>query len=153
MGSVLPFVPRCVFDDTATRVMGEAFDLACEKLGDMGQPPFVREGMAKRIIEAARGGERDVGRLQEAALAALKSQEAELKLRSRLLLNTLCPVSKGPASTQQAFERVQDSGGQLSRLELTGSERPPQEPQHADLGVSTDCTAAPGLGGDFARDR
>jgi hypothetical protein len=109
MGLVLPFAPRCVFDDAATRVMGEAFDAACEELGDMGRPPLVREGMAKRIIEAARAGERDVRRLREAALAALAGQEAELEFRPRLLLVTLCLVSKGPASEQQALEHIDDS--------------------------------------------
>jgi hypothetical protein len=80
MGLVLPFAPRLVFDDTATRIMGEAFDAACEEIGDMGRLPLVREDMAKRIIDSARAGERDVNRLRE---AALKGQEAEPKLRPR----------------------------------------------------------------------
>lgn len=71
MGSILPFVPRVVFDDADTRVMGEAFDAACEEMRNAGQPPLVREDMAKRIIDAARAGERDVNRLREAALSAL----------------------------------------------------------------------------------
>jgi hypothetical protein len=113
MGLILPFVPRCVFDDAATRVMGEAFDAACDELGDKGRSPLVRERMAKRIIEAARAGERDVSGLREAALAALKDQEAELELRRRLLLVALCPVSKGPASVQQTLERIRDSDVQM----------------------------------------
>jgi hypothetical protein len=52
--------------------MGEAFDAACEEVGDPGQPPVVREVMAKRIIDAARAGERDVTRLRDAALSGLK---------------------------------------------------------------------------------
>ena len=71
MGSILPFV-RVVFDDADTRVMGEAFDAACEEVRDTGQPPLVREVMAKRIIDAARSGERDVNRLREAALSGLR---------------------------------------------------------------------------------
>ena len=39
------------FDDEATRIMGEAFDTACEGLQDTGQPALVREIIAKRIIE------------------------------------------------------------------------------------------------------
>jgi hypothetical protein len=109
MGSVLPFLPRCVFDDAATRVMGEAFDAACKELGDMRQSHLMREGMAKRIIEAARAGERDVGRLREAALVAVKGQEGALNSQPRLLSITLCPASKRPASAQQAFERIPDS--------------------------------------------
>ena len=38
--------------------MGEAFDAACEGLQDGGQPDLVRE-IAKRIIEAAKKGERE----------------------------------------------------------------------------------------------
>lgn len=71
MGSILPFVPRGVFDDATTRIMGEAFDAACKELHDTGQPAVVQEVMAKRIVAAARSGERDVTRLRNAALAAL----------------------------------------------------------------------------------
>jgi hypothetical protein len=72
VGSILPFVPRVVFDDRATRAMGDAFDAAWEEIRCAGHPPPVREAMAKRIIDAARAGERDVGRLREAALSALQ---------------------------------------------------------------------------------
>jgi hypothetical protein len=51
--------------------MGEAFDAACNELHDTGQPAIVQEIMAKRIIAAARTGERDVTRLRDIALAAL----------------------------------------------------------------------------------
>lgn len=71
MGSILPFVPRVVFDDADTRIMGEAFDAACREIRGAGQPFRVREVMAKRIIDAARAGERDVTRLRDAALSAL----------------------------------------------------------------------------------
>ena len=70
MGQILPFVPRVVFDDADTRIMGEAFDAACEEVRDDGQPPLAREVM--RIIDAARVGERDVKRLRDAALSGLK---------------------------------------------------------------------------------
>jgi hypothetical protein len=70
MASVLPFV-KSDFDDEATRLMGEAFDAACEGLQDTGQAALVREIIAKRIIEAARKGERDPVRLRSAGLAAL----------------------------------------------------------------------------------
>ena len=71
MGSIIPFVPRGIFDDDATKVMGEAFDAACRALHDTGQPDVVHEVMARRIVAAARKGERDVKRLRDAALAAL----------------------------------------------------------------------------------
>jgi hypothetical protein len=78
LGSILPFWPRVVFDDADTRIMGEAFDAACEELRDTWQSSRARELMAKRIIDAARAGERDVDRLRDAALAALG------KLQNRL---------------------------------------------------------------------
>jgi hypothetical protein len=78
MGSILRFVPRGVFDDATTHIMGEAFDAACRELRDSGQPPLVLEVMAKRIIDAARAGERDMIRLRDVALAALKSSKNRL---------------------------------------------------------------------------
>jgi hypothetical protein len=71
VGSILLFVPRVVFDDAATRIMGEAFDAACEEIRGTGQPLLLREVMARRIIDAASAGERDVRRLRDAALSAL----------------------------------------------------------------------------------
>jgi len=71
VGSILKFVPRGVFDDGTTHIMGQAFDAACKELHDTGQPAVVQEIMAKRIVAAAREGERDVIRLRNAALAAL----------------------------------------------------------------------------------
>jgi hypothetical protein len=40
--------------DEATRLMGEAFDTACEDLDVTGLPALVREIIASRIIEAAK---------------------------------------------------------------------------------------------------
>ncbi len=71
MGSILPFVPRGVFDDATTRVMGQAFDAALRELHDTGQPHLVHEVIAKRIIDAARKGERSMTSLRDVALAAL----------------------------------------------------------------------------------
>jgi hypothetical protein len=56
------------FDDAATSAMGEAFDRACVPLRRIGDPVKVREMIAKRIIGAARNGERDPMRLCEQAL-------------------------------------------------------------------------------------
>jgi hypothetical protein len=69
VASIIPFLPCGVFDDAATQVMGQAFDAACRALHDTGQPTVVHEVMAKRIIEAARNGERDMHKLRAAALA------------------------------------------------------------------------------------
>jgi hypothetical protein len=73
VGSILPFVRKAgaVFDDQVTQILGDAFDDACEELHDVGQPDVVYEVIAGRIIDAAKNGERDPGRLREAGLAAL----------------------------------------------------------------------------------
>ena len=57
-----------LFDDAATAAMGEAFDHACVSLRRIGNSFKVREMIAKRIIAAARNGERDPVRLCEQAL-------------------------------------------------------------------------------------
>ena len=72
MLSIIPFLPRGVFDDEATKVMDEAFDSACKALHPSGQPEkVVQNSVARRIILAARKGERDVRRLSAAALTGL----------------------------------------------------------------------------------
>lgn len=71
IASILPFIrPRSDFKDEVTRTMGEAFDAACKQLHD-GHPDDMRDVMAKRIVEAARLGERDVVRLRDVALATI----------------------------------------------------------------------------------
>jgi hypothetical protein len=62
------FLQPGAFDSETTAAMGEAFDAACEKLGDNGDPQMTREVIANRIVAAARLGERDPVRLREAAL-------------------------------------------------------------------------------------
>jgi hypothetical protein len=77
VASILPFIRKTgtVFDDRMTRIMGEAFDSACKELHDSGQPPIVYEVIAKRIIDAVRDGERDVMRLRNVGLAALRIED------------------------------------------------------------------------------
>ena len=79
MASILPFIPRNVFDDAVTKVIGEAFDTACRAMHDAGQPEVVYEVLAKRIIAAASKGERDVGRLRQTALAALVNSHSPME--------------------------------------------------------------------------
>ena len=73
MASILPFIKQSgiVFDDLATKIMGEAFDAACRELHDKGQPTIVYEVIAKRIIDAAKHGERDPVQLRNVGLAGL----------------------------------------------------------------------------------
>jgi hypothetical protein len=71
VASILPFIrPGADFDDEMTRLMGEAFDAACNEIHDAEPLNIVHETIAKRIIEAARKGERDPARLRDIALAA-----------------------------------------------------------------------------------
>jgi hypothetical protein len=72
MASVLPFTQGAVFDPDAIHIMGEAFDRACRSLNAPGRPELVREVIAKRIIEAARTGERDRDKLCEQALHGVR---------------------------------------------------------------------------------
>jgi hypothetical protein len=65
---VRSFVEPGAFDAEAIAAMTEAFDAACEKLGDTDQPEVTREVIAGRIVAAARFGERDPARLLAAAL-------------------------------------------------------------------------------------
>jgi hypothetical protein len=72
MVPILPFIRAAAdFDDETTRLLGEAFDAARAALRDKGQPEIVYEIIAKRIIEAAKNGERDPTRLRDVGLAAL----------------------------------------------------------------------------------
>jgi hypothetical protein len=64
-----------VFDDHATKVMGDAFDAARKDLHDTGQPDLVYEVIAKRIIEAAKSGERDPEKLRDWALTAFGQKQ------------------------------------------------------------------------------
>jgi hypothetical protein len=66
-----------IFDDHATEVMGKAFDSARQALHDKGQPQIVYEVIAKRIVDAARKGERDPKQLRRAGLAGLGKADAE----------------------------------------------------------------------------
>jgi hypothetical protein len=75
MASILPFIKReTVFDDATTRVMGDAFDAVCKSLRDKGQPEIVYEVIARRIIDAAKKGERDPERLRAAGNVGLRAR-------------------------------------------------------------------------------
>ncbi len=80
MASILPFIKgEAAFDDAATRAMGEAFDAVCKSLHDKGQPDVVYEVIARRIIDAARKGERDPARLRAAGtIGSSRAEDAAL---------------------------------------------------------------------------
>ncbi len=66
--SISSFIEPGAFGPEALAAMSEAFEAACKALKDTGQPEVVREIVARRIIAAARFGERDPVRLLEAGL-------------------------------------------------------------------------------------
>jgi two-component sensor histidine kinase len=70
--AILPFIRRAgiVFDDRVTQVIGAAFDHACSEL-HTEQSAMAHEVIARRIIDAAETGERDLVRLRNAGLRVL----------------------------------------------------------------------------------
>ena len=72
--AILDFVrPEYAFDAEVVAVLVRAYETAIASLHDGGQPAIVREIIARRIIEAAKKGERDPERLCKVALVALKN--------------------------------------------------------------------------------
>jgi hypothetical protein len=65
-------IQHSVFDDEAVRAMGAAFEQACRSLRHFAHFDRVRELVAKRIIEAAKNGERDPIRLHWQAVMGFK---------------------------------------------------------------------------------
>jgi hypothetical protein len=63
-------VARCLLEShwNAKWHHGAAYDKACRNLGHVGQPGLVREIIARKILAAARDGERDPDKLYERAL-------------------------------------------------------------------------------------
>ncbi|HEX2592012.1 MAG TPA: hypothetical protein VHL34_10985 [Rhizomicrobium sp.] len=68
------------FDDDATKVMGTAFDRACKSIPNFSGTERMRVFFAKRILEAARHGERDPHHLHLQALngGTIKSVRAPI---------------------------------------------------------------------------
>jgi ATP-dependent protease HslVU (ClpYQ) ATPase subunit len=89
------------FEPEATAAMGEAFDAACKELHDVGE----RELIAKRIIAAASGGERDPVRLRTAALNwIIVTQMSSLGIAGQFLL--IGPTGSGKTLLAQTLARI-----------------------------------------------
>ena len=76
MGTVLPFAEYKPFDPQISDAMGLAFDTAWQKLlvsgsalASSGYADATREALAMHIIDLAQGGERNVARLRDDAVA------------------------------------------------------------------------------------
>ena len=61
-----------LFDPDVTRIMDEAFNAACQQLGDLTDGE--REIIAGRIIETAKRGERDLTRLRGIGIQAVSQR-------------------------------------------------------------------------------
>jgi hypothetical protein len=70
--TVIPFFYDASFDPETTHIMGQAYESACTKLHDVGQPEIVKNVIARRIIEIAKTGERDPNQLCKRALKAIR---------------------------------------------------------------------------------
>jgi hypothetical protein len=62
------------FEPEAIAAMAEAFDAVCKALHEAGRSDALRNLAIRRIITAAKFGERDPVRLRAAALAGLPSR-------------------------------------------------------------------------------
>jgi hypothetical protein len=71
-----------VFDDEAVCAMGAAFDQACRSLRHFAHFDRVRELVAKRIIEAAKNGERDPIRLHWQAVMGFSLDDVSMPVVS-----------------------------------------------------------------------
>jgi hypothetical protein len=71
-----------VFDDKAIRAMGIAFDQACHSFRNFANFDRVRELVAKRIIEAAKNGERDPIRLHWQAVVGFRFDDVSIPVDS-----------------------------------------------------------------------
>jgi hypothetical protein len=76
VASIASFLrPDDAFGPEVLEALGKAYDMAIAALHDIGQPPLVREVIAKRIIMAAKRGEREPASLCAFALAAFNSDK------------------------------------------------------------------------------
>jgi hypothetical protein len=81
MTSIIPFIGNAVFEPADIKLMSDAYRSAIEAVYGFGRPnKIVEKIMATRIITLARGGERDLKRLHEKALAACGFKPAKHSL-------------------------------------------------------------------------
>jgi hypothetical protein len=81
MTSIIPFLGNAVFEAADIKLMSDAYRSAIEAVYEFGRPnKIVEKIMAARIITLTRGGERDLQRLHEKALAACGFKAAKHSL-------------------------------------------------------------------------
>ena len=103
------------FNDAATLAMGEAFDQACKSLRNFGSAYTVREIIAKRIIDAAKNGERDPARLHEQALKAFRIEDMSMpSVGSDLPVPAYASVTQAPLILKRARLVLREAQGVAS---------------------------------------
>jgi hypothetical protein len=71
MTSIVPFISSGIFGPTNIELLSDVYNKAMEDIYGFGRPnKIVVEIIATRIINLAKGGERDPDRLRKRALAA-----------------------------------------------------------------------------------
>jgi hypothetical protein len=71
MSSINPLFQTLSFDPEDVIAVNKAYDLACQTLQNIGQLEVDREIIARGILQAAEGGERDANKLCERAIHGL----------------------------------------------------------------------------------
>ena len=100
------------FDDAVTLAMGEAFRRACKSLRRFGSLITARELIAKRIIGAAKNGERDPARLCEQALIPFGIEDLSMLV-----------ISVGRKSPVPAYASVAPRARAAFHLRLSDADR------------------------------
>jgi hypothetical protein len=112
------------FDAEATLAMGSAFDHACHSLRKFGSAGAVREIIAKQIIEAAKNGECDPGRLYKQALIPFGIEDMSIPVISRSSdPSAYQPVLLTEELLQKDLELLRHGGGEAISLFMEMSER------------------------------
>jgi hypothetical protein len=70
-----PRFRNCALDPQELRALSRAYDLACQTLQNIGQLEVDREIIAREILRAAEGGERDASTLCERAILGLTAHD------------------------------------------------------------------------------
>jgi hypothetical protein len=102
--TIIPVFRDSAFDDEATRNLGKAYDIACRSLHPKGQPPVVQETLARKIIEAAKRGERDPDRLAALALSTLGPFYRDVTWRFGLIPNFFMSAPDAPEIVEKLWD-------------------------------------------------
>jgi hypothetical protein len=113
------------FDSETTELLGAAFEAAWEKVNAAGsalaegpEAASTRELLAKRIIELAKRGERNLDRLVESALVIWQNRKRPRIAPSRR--DPLCSAGRRPAvdRSQRAARRLSREPGETGTPNL-----------------------------------